>query len=204
MTEERVNEKVKIQFERTGRKKDSVVRGHQDRCMIRSEVSDCLKNGQQTRYQDVVLSHQRPRDVLGGCFYSDYNHLKVSQVFSLGRSPRLCLQLAERDKYQGRLGRSAVSMDVVAPQIIPLLSAMALIKLRFFLSPCLPAPLHCCVTGVCEAVVAGGEVNSVGKSRRTPVSPCWSFDLVVTGHGASTQNFANLLRESCWGGKMSG
>lgn len=98
------------------------MRGHQDRCMIRNEVSDSLKNGYQTRYQDVVLSHQRSRDVLGGFF-----NLTIT-ISKLGVQPEevsKALQLAERDKHQGRLSHSAVSMDVVAPQMFPLLSVMA-------------------------------------------------------------------------------
>lgn len=130
------------------------MRGHQDRCMIRNEVSDSLKNGYQTRYQDVVLSHQRSRHVLGGFF-----NLTIT-ISKLGVQPEevsKALQLAERDKHQGRLGRSAVSMDVVAPQMFPLLSVMALIKLQLVLSPCLLVPLQCCMTGASEAVVRGAQ-----------------------------------------------
>lgn len=76
-------------------------------------------------------------------------------MFSLRRSPRLCQESAERDKYEGRLSRSAASVDAVGPQMFPLMSAMALIKFQVFLSPCLLAPLHCPVTGAGEAVVGG-------------------------------------------------
>lgn len=92
-------------------------------------------------------------------FWVGFFNLTVT-ISKLGVQPEdvsQALSVVSRDKYQGRLGHSAVFVDTVAPQMFPLLSAMALIKSQLFMSPCLLAPLHCCMTGAGEAVVGGAQ-----------------------------------------------
>lgn len=109
-----------------------------------------------------MFSHQSPRYVLGGVFSltSTISKLSVQLEFSYALSVvSIEMQVPEEaQSFYSQRGCSDVAS--VAPQMFPLLSAMAFIKVQLFLSPCLLAPLCSHMTGAGEAVVGGGETQS--------------------------------------------